>query len=262
MRVDFTTANARRVQFDLEHDPSCVADLNTKAFAGMTGGMCEPATAQAMAHILREGDFALDVGANIGFFSVLMSRLVGNAGRIYAFEPGVNNVSRLRANLACSVCENVRVLEQPLWRKAEQVRLHLFLDGGRNSLAPDAESRSSMCLPALTLDIFLRDVRSPRLIKLDVEGAEQAILEGGVGAVDPEKVPFILCELHEAALQKFGYSQKSLRQVATSLGYQTFRISEDGSRSLLVPDDHALRPQNTNYVVLFSTPNAVFEAWS
>jgi hypothetical protein len=76
------------------------------------GVLYEPDVSHILGKVLREGDVVIDVGANIGFFTVLASLLVGPAGRVVAFEPEADNLARLRANLAHNVCKNVTVIEK------------------------------------------------------------------------------------------------------------------------------------------------------
>jgi len=147
------------------------------------------------------GDVVYDVGAHAGFFAVLAQRAAGEAGRIVAFEANPDVAERLRSNLALNGGAPARVVARPVAAKSGPV---VFVAGPTpqaDSLRPPVvlagnPRRPSLELDAVTLDEMLEaGERSPDLIKIDVEGAELAVLQGARKAITSVR-PQIVCELH------------------------------------------------------------------
>lgn len=105
------------------------------------GGNYEVDETQLCENLLREGDVAIDGGANIGLYSLLFSRLVGEAGRVVAFEPDPTNAERLRRNLALNELSRVEVQEVALWR--EGGRKHCTVSSRHSGPGTHSERPSS-----------------------------------------------------------------------------------------------------------------------
>lgn len=251
------TLPGRDVEFDMTYDPACISDVNTRTMIEQFG-CCEPEVVHVMSRVLREGDFAIDAGANVGFFTLLMANLVGPTGRILAFEPGVNNMMKLSDNIGINKLKNVEMHMAALWDKAEDVTLYLTADSGLNSIAPSDGAISRVTMQGVRLDNYCKTV--PRFIKIDVEGAEERVLRGAERAL-MDRVPFITCEMNEGALGRMGSSQDSLRKLMRLWGYQTFILPSDGSLPALVPANTRIATKSYNMNVLFSTIENVGLAW-
>lgn len=255
MHIDLTL-QGRRVEFDMTYDPSFAADQATRYFLERDA-CCEPEVAHLMARVLREGDTAVDVGANVGFFTLLMSRLVGSSGRVLAFEPGVNNICKLSDNVGLNRMQNVTMHAVPLWSRNQEVTFYTRQDSGLNSLVSDDLALSGTKMQAEMLDAYCRGV-APRLIKIDAEGAEEHILRG---AESLAQVEYVACELNALALEKFGSSGAALSQYMYEGGYQMFLLHPDGALPTLVPLGTTLLTNRLNLNVMFSTVGAVGRAW-
>lgn len=245
------------INFKLTYDPSFHADVATRHFL-VKNSYCEPEVVHLMARVLRPGDFAIDAGANIGFFTMVMSRLVGEHGRVIAFEPGVNNTHKLKENLALNGVTNVEVVEQPLWERHEKVSFHLMQDSGLNSIKDTGGVLCVQELQATSLYDYCKI--APRLIKLDVEGAEEYVLKG----LHPQRhnsPPFIICEVYPTTLKYFNCTPESLRAAMKQHGYDTFIAHPDGAFPTLIPPRTGITRKHEQMNVLFSTIEAVAEAW-
>ncbi len=151
-----------------------------------TGASFEPDVASVFVRLLREGDVVVDVGANVGYLTTLAAMLVGRTGRVVAFEPGPENLARLRANLALNDCANVTVIEKVVTNQVGDVEFFINSDdsGGNALWDPAQYPGNAKCLatpirltvPGTTLDAELEQLRlAPKLIKIDTEGAEQRV---------------------------------------------------------------------------------------
>jgi FkbM family methyltransferase len=155
-----------------------------------TSGVWEPHTLAVLSWFLRPGDVFVDLGANIGFFSLFASTLVGSQGRVYAVEPAPETFSMLVANIERNHATNV--IPQPLAAGATrgQAVLHDVIGEhlrGAATIArgPDERTDRATARPPVTVSVLsvremvaLEDLRRTRLIKVDVEGAELDVLNG------------------------------------------------------------------------------------
>jgi FkbM family methyltransferase len=259
LHVDMTIAG-KPIEFDLTFDPNFVADVNTRGFLNQNGA-CEPEVVHLMRRVLREGDLAIDGGANIGFMTMIMSRLVGEKGRVEAFEPSTINYKKLMANLTLNSTENVFVVNSPLWSETAMVNLHQGVDSGSSSLMAFNGALNTIPCRGITIDRWFEMYdQTPRFLKLDIEGAEMHALIGAQ-ALLKRGIDFISCELNLEALERFGTTQMDLRDFMWEQGYETFMLHEDGSQPSLVSPEHTIvgALQNTN--ILFSKEATVREAW-
>lgn len=264
----------RKITFDMDLDPANPSE--DWILEHFRNGLCyEQEVAHVMMRTLRPGDFAIDVGANVGFFTLLMSKLVGPTGLILAFEPGDNNLPKLKHNLALNHVDNVKLIEQPLWCREEEIDFYHNADstGGNCLWDPGLwwENKKSRAEPnvkkvlATLLDAHLLAANGvkTRLVKLDTEGAEQKILEGALFLLDYQRPPYIILELNPFGLKQFDNTAETLRAYLRQFGYDCFLIHNDNSLPTLVPPNSEITYQDGIAVinVLFSTIEAVGEAW-
>jgi FkbM family methyltransferase len=252
--------NKHKFAFQLTHDPNSLPDRDTlicmKQF-----GCPEPEIVHLMTRVLRPGDFAIDGGANIGFFTIIMSKLVDCNGIVLAVEPGENNLYKLKENLKLNKLINFEICNRPLWSSSEDVTLYYHEHPGMNALsAYEPMLGGKKVLQGITLSTWHT---TPRLIKLDIEGAEEHALRGAQKHL-VNHVPYIVCELNPEALKGLGSTQESLRKFMREWGYSAFLLSAAGELPSLVPDlttigeslDH-----NGTVNILFSTVEKVGTAW-
>jgi FkbM family methyltransferase len=148
----------------------------------MSGGF-ERAETEFAIEQARPGTVAIDVGANVGMFTVPLALAVGPSGRVLTIEPSPENVARLEANLELNALENVVVERIAVGDRAGHILLQLASDPGFHSTAEIAESRSvdeEVTVRAETLDQVWLRAHAPAVsfIKIDTEGSEDAVLRG------------------------------------------------------------------------------------
>ncbi len=248
------------IEFEMDLDAGVIVD-EAIAYCMNKWGACEPEVCNVMARAVRPGDFVVDVGANIGFFTLLLARLVGETGQVVAFEPAPQNIQKLKDNIALNRFSQVRQVSQPLWSSQAPVALWLAQDGGLASLARSPWAMGQIALQATTLAAAFPQPPYPRLIKLDAEGAEYNILMGAGDMLRPAATPYVLCEVNEGALKRLNRSGAMLRSYMLNRGYELFMINADGQLPTLVPLGTKLTSTAFNLNVLFSTLPSVAEAW-
>jgi FkbM family methyltransferase len=165
-------------------------------------GIYEPSVTRAFRTRLRPGMTVVDVGANIGCFSLLSASPVGSTGSVIAVEPNPRNVKALHASAARNGFQHVHVFQTAA--SDECGLLFLNVDSSNETVSPakgdidDMLSRETV--PALTLDTIIKSSRRADLIKLDTEGAEYKVLRGGRKFLSASR-PTIISEFSPGALQ-------------------------------------------------------------
>ncbi len=187
----------------------------------MVLGAYEPWVVDNLRRELRPGDFCIDVGAHIGYHALLMSKLVGPAGLVVAFEPFPQSFSLLVENAALNKASNMKAENVALSERTETLRLEFSADE-ELTMTPSVAAYAvkgpdaSLEVPALSLDGYLDHLgRTPTLIQIDVEGAELSVLRGAEVTLRRAR-PKLLIEVHgwetgareEVAgfLSRFGYT--------------------------------------------------------
>jgi len=169
--------------------------------------------------LLREGDCFFDVGANVRFFTLLASALVGRSGRVVAFEPLPQNLAFLRRHLLLNRVRNAAVYDAAVSDAAGVVA---FAEGDSRS-AGRINRSGRLAVRAVTLDDLWRrgEVPAPRAVKIDVEGAEGAVLRGAAGLLSAARPVVVLAGHGWAAQQECG-------DLLARLGYRLV-LTRDGT---------------------------------
>jgi FkbM family methyltransferase len=203
-------------------------------------GRYEPDELEFVRRVLAPGDTAIDVGAHIGFFTMHMAARVGEAGRVYAFEPFAPNAELLERSIA----------ENRFATRVEFQRAAVGATSGTATLTFPVETLNSggaylLCdgttpltgnltttVPLMSLDNL--DLRRPvRLIKMDVEGAEPQVIRGAARLLREDR-PVILTELHPVQLERAsGTTGDEFLSELRGLGYSAHGIERDRP-----PDGH------------------------
>ena len=156
-----------------------VTDVHVSAEIAATG-IWEPQETQFLLDTLRPGDVFVDVGANIGYFSLLASRLVGPRGAVLAFEPEAANFALLEANSRLNGCDNVRCFQAALGEENASGTLYLNeLNRGDHSLYPAQQGRAGQGISIVNGSTLIAATQ-PRVncIKIDTQGAECDVVRG------------------------------------------------------------------------------------
>ncbi len=147
---------------------------------------------QTLAGLVRPGWTIYDIGANAGFYTLFFSRLVGERGKVFAFEPFAPNVAALCNHVRLNNLRNTRVIQTAVAGREGLVFLSDRPDAAsQNSISIELESH--LLVPSLRLDSC--GLPAPDLIKLDVEGAEGTILCGSVQVLKRHR-PIVFVALH------------------------------------------------------------------
>lgn len=196
-------------------------------------GEYEPTETQLVRQILKEGDVFIDVGANIGWYTIHASKLVGSRGHIFAFEPEPTNLQLLRKNIEVNGLGNVTVDERGLSNAAGSFKLFLEKDNlGMHSLVMEHGGQRYINVNTIRFDDYWGDRGEIKLVKIDTEGAEGMILDGMSETLKKQKNLELIFEFAPYRLVKSGYDPDKLLSDLYKLGYKASLIDED-SRTVI-----------------------------
>lgn len=180
--------------------------------------------------ILKPGMVFVDIGANIGYFSLIAAKLVGPAGKIFAFEPDENNFSLLQKNIEVNGYKNITAVKKAVSDKTGLAKFYLEKENlCAHSLAP-RENRDFMEVEIMSLDDYFKDKKID-VVKIDVEGMEPSVLSGMEKLIKSNESMAIITEYYPNAISRAGYSPndylESLRKNGFNLvnfGNQTGKL--------------------------------------
>ncbi len=185
--------------------------------------------------ILCPGDIFLDVGANVGLFSLIAARCVGTTGQVHAFEPVKKTFQRLTDNVDVNRLVNVTCHRLALSDTDGEAVMTIATDGydAWNSLGKPymGHALSNETTPTQTLDHFVEQQAlfdKIKVIKVDVEGWEAYVLAGGVKTLSSVNAPLIIIEFTEEAAALANSSCTAVYNTLKQLGYELFQLNERG----------------------------------
>jgi FkbM family methyltransferase len=186
--------------------------LNLKAEKSRWLGTYEPELQAALCDFLKPGMTVYDVGANIGYVSLMLAHHVTSSGRVFAFEALPENAQRVQKNLALNNLTNVSVVSAAVTDRAAPVVFHVHaLSVGMGKAAGsagrlDEHYKAQITVPGLSLDDFVYEQGNPApaAVKMDIEGGEVLALPG-MRRILAEFHPLLFLELHGPESEKVAW---------------------------------------------------------
>lgn len=164
--------------------------------------------------LLKPGDTAIDIGAYIGGYAGPFKQFVGASGKVYAFEPNPEPFECLVRNCPGVVCHQVALGKQD---GVSQYFTDTINRGASFILPQNNTNQISKPVEIKTLDSF--GIERPKLIKIDVEGMEIEVIQGGIETIK-SSFPVIYLELNHGAIKRAGYNFNHLINYMKLLGYR------------------------------------------
>lgn len=199
--------------------------------------------ARAMRLLLSPGDWFVDVGANIGFYSLLAARLVGRGGGVWAFEPQPGPMESLCRSARLGGLDQLRCFQMALSDREEELVLHCDPNGLCSSLVDEHPRRrrrysSEIRVRTDSLDHLAGamglEAQRIRLIKVDVEGEEPRTIAGMLGTLERAGGPAVWCEVRgPRGSTRAPNTFEAVRERLAPLGYRAHR----GDGTPLLPRD-------------------------
>ena len=196
-------------------------------------------------HNLRSGQTVLDIGANIGYFTVLFSRAVGESGKVLSFEPGPLSFALLQANIRVNCLSQSLAFNTAVGDKNGTIDLFLCRTGESDNriegTLSDHADRDRIEVPIVVIDDFLaeREIAKIDYVKIDVQGAEWSVLSGMRRTIQKNPDIHIILEYAPGGIRATGKEPIEFLTFIRSLGLAIFALPEDGP-SVEVDDEYLL----------------------
>jgi FkbM family methyltransferase len=177
---------------------------------------------------LQSGDIVYDIGAHIGFYTVVLAKAVREKGRVIAFEPEKESYNTLLKNLKLNSLTNVYTFQKALGDKEGEGRLFLGETIGNFSLVKTYEKEINFQKVEIVKgDQFIKDKKLPipKLVKIDVEGYEYFVLSGLSETLSHPNCKIICCEVHPLLLPTT-ISEEKISEIIKSFGFKQFEIQK------------------------------------
>ncbi len=185
-------------------------------------GDAELPVQRALALHVQSAGVYYDVGANVGFFTMLGARRTGSAGSVVAFEPAPENAALLRHHVDLNGFEHVEVLQVAVADEPRREKLFLARHPGGHALASAGvppDFRGTTSVDVVTIDeVVATGRRPPTFVKIDVEGGELAVLRG-MRRTMREHHPIILCEIDDGDREAFSRKKQAVESLLRRADY-------------------------------------------
>jgi len=177
---------------------------------------------------VKPGMTVAEIGANVGFFTLLFSGLAGPAGRVLAFEPDPENFRLLEKNAAANGRANISCRRAAVTDKAGSLKLYLSGENrGDHRIYDCGEGRPCVEIPAVSLDGELGPGGRVDFIKMDIQGAEYKALLGMEATIRNSPSLAMLCEFTPGLIRKAGDSPEKLLEKFLECGFSLSYLDED-----------------------------------
>jgi FkbM family methyltransferase len=182
--------------------------------------------------ILRTGSVVIDVGANIGLYSLIASNKVGREGQVYSFEPSEWAYSRLRENINLNDFKNIEICKFGVSDKKGVVKFYKCADDAYNSLGhhPMFAVKEVVEIEVDSLDNFCRERKISKvdILKIDAEGADYLVLKGAREILGFNESPVIFCEYNKSISEGYDFSRDDLILFLKERSYKVYELKNNG----------------------------------
>jgi FkbM family methyltransferase len=188
----------------------------------------EPQVWRRLMREIRQGDTFVDVGAYIGLYSIAVGLRLGASGRVWSFEPDPVNFDFLIEHISCNKMKNVIIAVNTAVSNKGSTATFVSGKSSESHLAADVSAKGKLISVVALQEYFVR--QRVDVLKIDVEGLEQAVIEGALELLtDPKLRPrAIFVEMHPFAWVRCGASSERILQLLGEAGYHVYSV--DGRR--------------------------------
>ncbi len=235
------------------------------AYFVVKDGYYEPYETAVVRKYVNPGAVVLDIGANIGYYTLICAGLAGPSGRVYSFEPAPENFALLEKNVKNNGYQNV-ILEQ----KAVSDRpgsMELFLSGenmGDHQIYKTSgrPARKSIKIKAITIDDYMKEKGKADFIKMDIQGAETAAVAGMRKFLNENRGVKMMMEFWPAGFKNFGSDPEIFLEMMGRMGFKFYDIiscTEDGKWEPSKAQDYINKytPENDKHTNILFTRDVI-----
>ncbi len=178
--------------------------------------------------IVKNGNVVVDIGANIGYYTLLFAKLVGEKGKVFAFEPEPNNFDLLKKNIEINGYKNINLINKAVSNKSGKIKLYLNdVNTSCHSLIAENPNNQYIEIDSIKLDDFFEINQKIDFIKIDVEGAELESLKGMSNLLNQNNDTKILLEFNPSMLKSFGVTPQEYLNLLMDFNFKIYELDEN-----------------------------------
>jgi FkbM family methyltransferase len=191
-------------------------------------GVWEKQETEIIKKIVNQGDVVLDIGANIGYFTLLFSRLVGPSGKVYSFEPEPENFSLLKKNVELNNYKNIILIQKAVSNENRKIKLFLSMNNeGDHQIYDSGENRNFIEIDSIRLDDYFKNFEKKiNFIKMDIQGAECKAIEGMQNILEKNNQLKLITEYWPYGLINFDDEPLAFPKLLLGKKYHPYDLNE------------------------------------
>lgn len=188
----------------------------------------EPLETQLVKREIKRGNVVLDLGANIGYYTLIFAKLVGEEGKVFAFEPDPTNFALLEKNIEMNGYKNVILVQKAVSNKDGKLKLYLSeYSMGDHAIFNLYEGCKFIDIEAIRLDDYFKNYEGKiDFIKIDTEGAEEQAIQSMLNLLKKNKTVKILTEFFPIGLKGSDIDPAEYLNTLLKLDFKLYHINE------------------------------------
>lgn len=192
-------------------------------------GYHEKTETEIVKNEIKEGDVIIDVGANIGYYTLLFAKLAGKTGRVFAFEAESSNFEILEKNVHENNFTNIVLEQKAVSDKSGVVKFYIGDESNtENQLFKPDVNHKEIEIKSTSIDEYFESIdKKVDFIKMDIQGAEPLVIKGMKKILQKNKNLKIMLEWWPDAIKKYGIDPGKHLTELVNLGYKIFEIDDE-----------------------------------
>lgn len=205
----------------------------------------EPNQTKIVKKYVHEGDVVIDVGAHVGYYTLLMAQLVGKNGKVYSFEPDPVNFELLKKSVEINGFENVVLIQKAVSDTTEKIKLFLGDNDSAINRIYDAklgDAKKSIDVESITIDEYFKENdKLFNFIKIDSEGSEAKIINGMEKFLTKNRKLIMMTEFFPFLIKKSGDEPKQYLKSLENSGFELYNILDDNKETNKINSESFLK---------------------
>ncbi|HVA96930.1 MAG TPA: FkbM family methyltransferase [Candidatus Acidoferrales bacterium] len=240
LKPDFVIAQNHKIYIDKKDSIVSEVLLSEKIW--------EPYETKIIKRKIKKGDIVVDIGAHIGYYTLIAASIVGDKGKVYAFEPDPSNFHLLKKNINVNGYTNVVTVNKAVSNKNGNKRLYLNDENrGDHRVFDSGDKRKSIAIAVVTLDDFFKDKKETiDFMKMDIQGSEVFAMKGARKIVDKSKKIKFITEFMPFELDQSGSSAEEYLRLLKNNKFKIYRLDEVREKLIPINPEKLLRLYNDN----------------
>lgn len=212
-------------------------------------GFFEPKETEVVKKEIKKNDVVIDIGANIGYYTLIFAQLVGPKGKVVAFEPDPANFELLKKNVLVNKYENVILENKAVSNKNGNLKLFLSTkNNGMHRTYPSKWCNESIEINSIRLENYFSNEEKIDFVKLDIEGAEYDALMGMKSIIKNNKELVVFTEFVPSSLEEHGTNPEDVLDFFLNEEFKIFRINDDTGIKEIISKEELLNIKNRDKV--------------